>query len=124
MSTTTTSGALAPAAVSGTHFLDFEKPLMRMQAEIAELEAQRNGDGEEFATDIRELRTKLSQMTKRMYSHLTAWETVMVARHPQRPLAPDYIQMIVRDFCEIHGDRLYGDDRALITGFGRIGRTR
>ena len=51
---------------------------------------------------------------------LTAWETVLVARHPDRPLLPDYIQHIVSDFCELHGDRNFGDDPAIITGFGRI----
>jgi len=63
----------------------------------------------------------LNSMTKRLYSHLTAWETVLVARHPQRPLLPDHVSRIARDFCEIHGDRLYGDDQAIVTGFARIG---
>jgi acetyl-CoA carboxylase carboxyl transferase subunit alpha len=94
---------------------------VRIQAEITELEARQATDGRDFSADIRQLRTRLKQMTKRLYTHLTAWETVLVARHPQRPLAPDYIRTIVRDFCEIHGDRLYGDDKAIITGFGRIG---
>lgn len=60
-------------------------------------------------------------MIKRMYSHMTAWETVLVARHQQRPLVTDYIRLIFRDFAELHGDRQFGDDRALITGFARIG---
>jgi len=60
-------------------------------------------------------------MTRRLYSHLTPWETVLVARHARRPLAPDYIRMFVRDFCELHGDRGFRDDRAIITGFGRVG---
>lgn len=117
------SAAVAgPAAASGIgHYLDFEKPLFRIQSEIAELEARQTADGRDFSNDIRQLRNRLKQMTKRLYTHLTAWETVMVARHPQRPLAPEYIRRIVRDFCEIHGDRLYGDDKAIITGFGRIG---
>lgn len=122
MSATVTSEAPASAAASGTgYYLEFEKPLFRIQSEIAELESRQAADGRDFSADIRQLRNRLKQMTKRLYTHLTAWETVLVARHPQRPLAPDYIRMIVRDFCEIHGDRLYGDDKAIITGFGRIG---
>ena len=121
MSNSKTTEATASAAASGSGYLDFEKPLFRIQIEISELEARQADDGRDFSADIRQLRSRLNQMTKRLYTHLTAWETVMVARHPQRPLSPDYIRMCVRDFCEIHGDRLYGDDKALITGFGRIG---
>ncbi len=121
MADTNTTEAKVSAAASGAGYLDFEKPLFRIQSEIAELEARQAEDGRDFSADIRQLRNRLKQMTKRLYTHLTAWETVMVARHPQRPLAPDYISRIVRDFCEIHGDRLYGDDKAIITGFGRIG---
>lgn len=119
-SSVTTEGPTA-AAASGTAYLEFEKPLHRIQIEIEELEARQGEDSRDFSEDIRELRSRLNQMTKRLYSHLTAWETVMVARHPQRPLLPDYIGKVVRDFCEIHGDRLYGDDKAIVTGFGRIG---
>jgi acetyl-CoA carboxylase carboxyl transferase subunit alpha len=70
---------------------------------------------------IKELRSRLEKMTKRLYAHLTPWETVLVARHPSRPLVTDYIKHMVRDFCELRGDRLFGDDRAMVTGFGRIG---
>ncbi len=109
------------AKMSGTGYLDFEKPLFRIHMEIEELEARGKDDERDFSGDIKDLRERLHQMTKRLYSHLTAWETVLVARHPQRPLVPAYINQFVRDFCEIHGDRLYGDDQAIITGFGRIG---
>jgi acetyl-CoA carboxylase carboxyl transferase subunit alpha len=117
----TATEASTPAAASGAGYLEFEKPLLRIQQEIEQLEARQGEDGRDFSADIRQLRSRLKQMTKRLYSHLTAWETVMVARHPRRPLTPDYLSRIVRDFCELHGDRLYGDDKAIITGFGRIG---
>lgn len=117
----TTGSKASTSAASGAGYLDFEKPLYRIQLEIEELEAQQVAGGRDFSTDIKELRSRLDQMTKRLYSHLTAWETVMVARHPQRPLFPDYLGRVIRDFCEIHGDRLYGDDHAIVTGFGRIG---
>lgn len=58
---------------------------------------------------------------RRTYSNLTPWETVLVARHPRRPVLPDYLDACVKDFCELHGDRCFGDDRAIMTGFGRIG---
>ena len=118
MTSTDTTGA---AVASGITYLDFEKPLYRIEAEIRELEARQGVDGRDFSEDIKELRNRLTQMTRRLYTHLTAWETVMVARHPQRPLLPHYIDSIVRDFCELHGDRYYGDDPAIVTGFGRIG---
>ena len=116
---TSATDASTPAAASGAGYLEFEKPLLRIQQEIEQLEARQGEDGRDFSSDIRQLRSRLKQMTKRLYSHLTAWETVMVARHPRRPLTPDYLSRIVRDFCELHGDRLYGDDKAIITGFGR-----
>jgi acetyl-CoA carboxylase carboxyl transferase subunit alpha len=121
MASTVASDASTPAVASGAGYLEFEKPLLRIQQEIEQLEARQGEDGRDFSADIRQLRNRLKQMTKRLYSHLTAWETVMVARHPRRPLMPDYISRIVRDFCELHGDRLYGDDNAIIAGFGRIG---
>ncbi|MCA9253764.1 MAG: hypothetical protein KDA54_21760, partial [Phycisphaerales bacterium] len=119
MSNTTIDAPLASG--NAASYLEFEKPLYRIQLEIEQLERDQIEGGRDFSADLKELRQRLKQMTKRLYSHLTAWETVLVARHPQRPLAPHYLGTMVRDFCEIHGDRLYGDDKAIITGFGRIG---
>ncbi len=116
-----TSTPTAMASANAASYLEFEKPLYRIQLEIEQLELDQAEGGRDFSADLKELRQRLKQMTKRLYSHLTAWETVLVARHPQRPLAPHYLGTMVRDFCEIHGDRLYGDDKAIITGFGRIG---
>ncbi len=121
MTSTAQAEAPASAAASANSYLEFEKPLHRIQCEIEQLEARQREDGRDFSSDIRQLRNRLKQMTKRLYTHLTAWETVLVARHPRRPLLPDYIERIVRDFVEIHGDRLFRDDRAIVTGFGRIG---
>ncbi len=121
MTSMTSSEPSTAVKMSGAGYLDFEKPLFRIHTEIEELEVRDKEDSRDFSGDIKDLRERLHQMTRRLYSHLTAWETVLVARHPQRPLVPSYINQIVRDFCEIHGDRLYGDDRAIVTGFGRIG---
>ncbi|MEZ6086085.1 MAG: hypothetical protein R3E58_19525, partial [Phycisphaerae bacterium] len=100
MSNTTIDTPLASG--NAASYLEFEKPLYRIQLEIEQLERDQIEGGRDFSADLKELRQRLKQMTKRLYSHLTAWETVLVARHPQRPLAPHYLGTMVRDFCEIH----------------------
>jgi acetyl-CoA carboxylase carboxyl transferase subunit alpha len=102
-------------------YLEFEKPLQRIEEDINLLELEQQQTGQELSAEIKQQRARLLAKTRRLYSHLTPWETVLVARHPQRPLITDHIQNIVTDFCELHGDRIFGDDRAIITGFGRIG---
>ncbi|MFH0981136.1 MAG: acetyl-CoA carboxylase carboxyltransferase subunit alpha [Planctomycetota bacterium] len=106
---------------AATGYLGFEKPLLRIENEILTLENEQKTTGRDLSSDIKELRARLTKMTKRLYANLTAWETVQVARHPARPLVTDYVKQFVRDFCELHGDRCFGDDRAMLTGFGRIG---
>ncbi|NOT00413.1 MAG: acetyl-CoA carboxylase carboxyltransferase subunit alpha [Phycisphaerales bacterium] len=101
--------------------LEFEKPLLRIQQDIAMLEVEQSQTGRDHSAEIRQQQARLVAKTKRLYSNLTAWETVLVARHAQRPLITDHIRNIVQDFCELHGDRGFGDDRAMVTGFGRIG---
>jgi len=100
--------------------LDFEKPLARIEREIAELESVQMQTGRDLSTEIRELRATLTSLTKRTYAKLTPWETVLVARHPRRPVLSHYLTGCVKDFCELHGDRCFGDDKAIVTGFGRI----
>ena len=75
----------------------------------------------DLSEEIRELRVQLDKMMRRTYEKLSAWETVLVARHPRRPVLRDYLDACVKDFCELHGDRCFGDDKAMVTGFGRIG---
>jgi len=109
------------SAPSPGGILEFEKPLLRIEREIAELEAVQADTHRDLSEDIRELRIRLESMTRRTYEKLTAWETVLVARHPRRPVLRDYIEGCVKDFCELHGDRCFGDDKAVVTGFGRVG---
>ncbi len=116
----TLSSSAAASGIGGSGYLEFERPLLRISQEIGELEARQDDGRRDFSSDIKSLRSKLRTMTKRLYSNLTAWETVLVARHPKRPLITDYIQTFVKDFFELHGDRAFGDDRAIVTGFGRI----
>ena len=101
--------------------LEFEKPLVRIEREISELEAAQSHTHRDHSADIRGLRATLDNLTRQTYAKLTPWETVLVARHPRRPGLRNYVEACVKDFCELHGDRCFGDDRAIVTGFGRIG---
>lgn len=100
--------------------LEFEKPLARIQHDIEEMEREQDQNDRSMAADVRQQKTRYKTTLKRLYASLTPWETVLVARHPKRPLSTDYLRMIFRDFAELHGDRLYGDDPAMITGFARL----
>lgn len=106
--------------VRGAGYLEFEKPLIRIQHDIEEMEREQRETHHDLSTDIKQQQARLKATTKRLYSHLTPWETVLVARHPDRPLSTDYLKLIFSDFCELHGDRSFGDDKAFITGFARI----
>ena len=104
--------------------LDFEKPLAKLTGLIADLESEQVSTGRNHSREIRELRAQYLTLLKKTYSNLSAWETVQVARHPHRPLATDYIERIVKDFVELHGDRAFADDRAIRGGFGHIATER
>lgn len=112
---------------TGAYELEFEKPLLQLERQIAELENHGGSAGDsrgpavDFSVEIRKLRQSHTAMLKKIYSQLSPWQTVQVARHPGRPQPVDYIRSFVKDFCELHGDRAFGDDAAIITGFGRIG---
>jgi len=112
-------------SASGISFeLDFEKPITVLENQIRELESSKqsqDASAVNFDDEIAELRSSHAAMMSKLYDTLSAANTVKVARHPQRPQTTDYIKAIVRDFQELHGDRFYGDDPAIITGFGRIG---
>ncbi len=101
--------------------LEFEKPLLRIEREIAEMEAVQNSTHRDLSAELKELRSTLENMMRRTYAKLTPWETVLVARHPRRPGIRDYIDGCVKDFCELSGDRCFGNDKAIVTGFGRLG---
>jgi len=101
--------------------LPFEKPIVRLQRQVAELEAEQAQAGRDFSHEIRQLRAQYVSLLRKTYQNLTAWETVQVARHPQRPIAGDYIERIVKDFVALHGDRRFADDKAMLCGLGRIG---
>lgn len=105
----------------GNGYLEFEKPLARIEQQIVELEALQVQTGRDHTEMIRTVRQQLVTERKKIFARLTAWETVLVARHPKRPLLTHYIDLIVKDFVELKGDRLFRDDKAMVCGFGRIG---
>jgi acetyl-CoA carboxylase carboxyl transferase subunit alpha len=103
--------------------LPFEKEIYEMEELLARLEGGANGrlgSGEE----IRRMRRELVNLKKRVYSNLTPWQTILVSRHGDRPQTVDYIDLILDEFVELHGDRAIGDDRALRCGFARLGDFR
>jgi len=103
------------------HVLDFEKPVVRLEQQIHELEAMEIQKQVDYSREIRQLRASYTSLLRTTFQNLSAWETVQVARHPQRPLFKDYAEMICREFRELHGDRHYGDDPAIICGLARLG---
>ena len=103
------------------HVLEFEKPVARLEQQIFELEAMQVHKQVDYSKELRQLRGNYTALLRKTYENLSAWETVQVARHPQRPLFRDYSEMICREFRELHGDRHYGDDPAIVCGLARLG---
>jgi acetyl-CoA carboxylase carboxyl transferase subunit alpha len=102
------------------NFLDYEQPIAELEAKIDELRHM-SGDSElNITEEIQKLQEKSKDLTRSIFSSLTPWQTTQMARHPQRPYTLDYIHRIISDFEELHGDRTYADDAALITGIGRL----
>lgn len=99
--------------------LPFEEPVLELEAQIRALEARE--DAPAYADELAKLCEGRDSMLRKIYGDLSPWDTVRVARHPDRPQTSDHIQLMCRDFRELHGDRHFGDDPAIITGFGRIG---
>jgi acetyl-CoA carboxylase carboxyl transferase subunit alpha len=105
------------------HMLPFEKDIHEMELLLARLEAKAAEQGG-TTDEIRTMRRELANLLRKVYTNLSAWETVLVSRHPERPQTTDYIRMIFDEFVELHGDRAIGDDRAIRTGFARLGDHR
>ena len=109
------------AAYTGTFELEFERPLLQLERQIVELESHSGKGGVDIGNEVRKLRQNHSALLKKIYAKLGAWDVVKVARHPGRPQSIDHIRGMVKDFYQLHGDRQFGDDPAVLTGFGRIG---
>jgi acetyl-CoA carboxylase carboxyl transferase subunit alpha len=103
--------------------LPFEKEIYELEDLLAKLEA--DADGRLGTSDeVRRIRRELMSLKKRIYSNLTPWQTIQVARHADRPQTLDFIELVFEEFVELRGDRAFGDDRALRTGFARLGDYR
>ena len=96
-------------------YLDFEKPLVEIKKKIEELESIHG-----LTDDVTKLKKEAEKLRKKIYSGLNRWQRVLVARHPNRPYTLDYINLFVKDFIELHGDRLFRDDPAIVSGIGKI----
>ena len=103
-----------------TSFLEFEQPIADLEAKIEELRYVQDDSALDISEEIDRLQQKNQTMTKEIYSKLTAWQISQVARHPQRPYTLDYIQGMFTDFEELHGDRAYADDPAIVGGLARF----
>lgn len=103
-----------------TYTLDFERPILELQAKIQELKEVSQGGQVDFSSDILRLERKVARLQEEVFANLTAWQRTQIARHPQRPYALDYIRMVLTDFLELHGDRGFADDRAVVGGFARF----
>ena len=102
------------------NFLEFEQPIAELEAKISELRLVGTDNDLNIADEIKNLREKSVKLTEKIYANLTSWQVTQVARHPLRPYTLDYIDHIFTDFDELHGDRLFADDQALIGGIARI----
>ena len=102
-------------------YLDFEKPVAELEAKIEELRAlQTSGDAVAIGEEIRQLEARANQALKSLFANLTPWQKTQVARHPQRPHCLDYVGALMTDFTPVAGDRKFGDDEAIVGGFGRF----
>src|SRR5688572_20459333 len=99
--------------------LPFERPVVELEENLVRLEATPN-PSPEVQKAIRELRTAITKKRREIFENLDAWETVLVARHLERPQTLDYVELVFDEFFELHGDRAYGDDRAIVTGFAKL----
>ncbi|MDT0508114.1 acetyl-CoA carboxylase carboxyltransferase subunit alpha [Novosphingobium sp. MMS21-SN21R] len=105
-------------------YLEFEKPVAALEARIAELRQTAQGGDIDISSEIRRLETKSSELLASTYKALTPWQKTQVARHPARPHFKDYVEGIFTDFMPLGGDRLYGEDQAIIGGFAKLGARR
>ncbi|WNZ57634.1 acetyl-CoA carboxylase carboxyltransferase subunit alpha [Microbulbifer sp. MKSA007] len=102
------------------NFLEFEQPIAELEGKIKELQLVGDDNELNIADEVTRLREKSRTLTESIYSDLSPWQVVQVARHPQRPYSKDYIERLFTDWDELHGDRHFGDDKAIIAGIARL----
>jgi acetyl-CoA carboxylase carboxyl transferase subunit alpha len=104
--------------------LPFEKPVLALENKLDDLRAMSADQHIDVAKEIERMERKIADTRRRIYGNLSPWDRIQIARHPDRPYPRDYIRMIMGDFVELHGDRLYGDDRAIVGGFATLADRR
>jgi acetyl-CoA carboxylase alpha subunit len=104
------------------HQLEFEKPILELQRKLEELRRhpEKHSMGLSFEDEIVLMEKKLEETRRQVYTNLSAWERVQMARHPRRPFTLDYLGLTFTEFSELHGDRLYADDNAVVGGFAKL----
>lgn len=102
------------------NYLEFEQPIAELEAKISELRLVGSDNDLNINEEIQNLREKSTKLTEKIYANLSSWQISQVARHPLRPYTLDYINHIFTDFDELHGDRMFADDQALIGGLAKI----
>jgi acetyl-CoA carboxylase carboxyl transferase subunit alpha len=106
------------------HILDFEKPIFELQRRLQEIREHSDEHALDLESEVEAMQAKIEATRREIYGNLTAWQRVQIARHVQRPFALDYIERCFTDWTELHGDRLYADDRAMPSGLARLGPYR
>ncbi len=106
--------------------LDFEKPIVELQNKLAELKKHPETHSLDISFDeeVAIIEKKIEETRRQIFNNLSAWDRVKIARHPKRPFTLDYVQQAFSDFSELHGDRLYSEDRAIVGGFAKLGEHR
>ncbi len=113
------------ASTTNSQLLDFEKPLFELEAKLEEMRSIRNEEtGKDLESTIRDLEKRVDELRKSIYENLTRWQRVQIARHPDRPYSLDHIENMTEGFVELHGDRLFGDDPAIVGGFATFKGSR
>src|SRR3989454_1829215 len=103
-----------------THTLDFERPLLELERQIEEMKRVASETAMDVTKELAPLEKKLAELRAEIYKNLTPMQRVQVARHPKRPYTLDYVNTVFTDFAELHGDRLFRDDPAIVAGWGRL----
>ncbi len=108
------------------HYLDFEKPLAELQRKLDDLRQhpEQHSMGISWEEEIQTLQAKIEEARRQIFTDLTPWQRVQLARHPKRPYTLDYLQKTFTEFEELHGDRMFSDDRAFVGGFAKLGDQR
>lgn len=104
--------------------LPFEKPIFDLHQQLDELESGDESSSKTTRSKIKELKKEIADTTQQVFSNLSPWQVVQVARHQNRPYTRDYLQLVFDEFVELHGDRHFGDDRAILTGFAKLDSQR